>query len=103
MKRRTAVHASIGLAACLALTACGSAHSAGGTTGPATLTVALSSPPNCLDPAQSATGQFLDYIDPAYATLLTLGADGTIGAGLAAKWGYAGTGNTRFQLTLRSG
>ncbi|MGW1718313.1 ABC transporter substrate-binding protein [Streptomyces sp. NPDC002156] len=106
MKRRTALQASIGVVATLALAACGGGQTDagnGGSTGPVNLTVALSSAPNSLDPAQVAVGPFLNYMDPAYATLLTRKADGTLGAGLADKWGYIGQGNTKFELRLRKG
>lgn len=90
----------------LALAACGGAGKGSadqGSAGPATVTIALSSPPNSLDPAQSATGLFLNFVDPAYASLLTRDAAGKLAAGLADKWGYVGTGNTKFSLTLRAG
>jgi peptide/nickel transport system substrate-binding protein len=104
MKRRTVLHVSLGVVTSLALAACGGGqgNSTGGA-GSAALTVALSSAPNSLDPSQIAVGPFLNYMDPAYATLLTRKADGTLGAGLADKWGYVGTGNTKFQLHLRAG
>ncbi|MFE3036606.1 ABC transporter substrate-binding protein [Streptomyces canus] len=104
MKRRTVLQASLGVVASLALAACGGGqgNKAGGA-GSDTLTIALSSAPNSLDPAQIAVGPFLNYMDPAYATLLTRKADGTLGAGLADKWGYVGRGNTKFELHLRKG
>ncbi|GAA3829170.1 ABC transporter substrate-binding protein [Streptomyces phyllanthi] len=104
MKRRTALQASIGVAASLALAACGGGQTSGsGSAGPVDLTIALSSAPNSLDPAQIAVGPFLNYMDPAYATLLTRKANGDLGAGLADKWGYVGKGNTKFELHLRKG
>lgn len=103
MKRRTALQASIAVVASLALTACGGGETSGDNAGPVDLTIALSSAPNSLDPAQIAVGPFLNYMDPAYATLLTRKADGTLGAGLADKWGYVGKKNTKFELHLRKG
>lgn len=106
MKRRTALQASIGVVATLTLAACGGGQSdngSGGSAGPVNLTIALSSAPNSLDPAQVAVGPFLNYMDPAYATLLTRKADGTLGAGLADRWGYVGKKNTKFELHLRKG
>ncbi|WP_327731388.1 ABC transporter substrate-binding protein [Streptomyces sp. NBC_00487] len=103
MKRRTALQVSIGVVASLALAACGGGTTSGGSAGPVDLTIALSSAPNSLDPAQIAVGPFLNYMDPAYATLLTRKADGTLGAGLADKWGYVGKKNTKFELHLREG
>ncbi|MEU0671960.1 ABC transporter substrate-binding protein [Streptomyces sp. NPDC006172] len=104
MKRRTVLHASIGTVATLALAACGggSGTSDGGG-GLTTVTLGMSSAPNSLDPAQVATGPFLNYVDPAYATLLTRDADGALAAGLADRWGYVGKGNTAFQVRLRKG
>ncbi|WP_432194292.1 ABC transporter substrate-binding protein [Streptomyces sp. bgisy027] len=104
MKRRTVLQTSLAVVASLALAACGGGDgndNAGA--GPVDLTIALSSAPNSLDPAQSAVGPFLSYVEPAYATLLTRKADGTLGAGLAEKWGYVGKGNTKFELRLRKG
>jgi peptide/nickel transport system substrate-binding protein len=102
MKRRTVLQSSLGVVAALALAACGGGqgNSTSGA-GSATLTIALSSAPNSLDPAQVAVGPFLNYMDPAYTSLLTRKADGTLSAGLADKWGYVGSGNTKFQLKLR--
>ncbi|MFE3857285.1 ABC transporter substrate-binding protein [Streptomyces griseorubiginosus] len=104
MKRRTVLHASIGAVAALTLAACGGGNGTGtGSSGSATLTIGMSSAPNSLDPAQIATGPFVNYLDPAYASLLTRSADGALAPGLADKWGYVGNGNTEFKLQLRSG
>ncbi|WP_105974285.1 ABC transporter substrate-binding protein [Streptomyces geranii] len=103
MKRRTALQASIGVVATLALAACGGGDTGAATAGPANLTIALNSAPNSLDPAQVAVGPFLNYMDPAYASLLTRKADGTLVGDLADKWGYVGSGNTKFQIVLRKG
>lgn len=106
MKRRTVLHSSIGVVTALALAACSAGNSNtgdNGSAGPADLTIALNSAPNSLDPAQAAVGPGLNYTDPAYATLLSRKADGTLAAGLADKWGYVGSGNTKFRLSLRKG
>ncbi|MFJ9711654.1 ABC transporter substrate-binding protein [Streptomyces sp. NPDC101234] len=103
MKRSTVLQASIGVVAALALAACGGGKSDSGGAALDNVTLGMSSAPNSLDPAQVATGPFLNYVDPAYATLLTRNADGTLAAGLADKWGYVGSGNTTFQLRLRNG
>ncbi|GAB2889115.1 ABC transporter substrate-binding protein [Streptomyces deserti] len=106
MKRRTVLQASIGVVTALALAACSAGNSdtgGNGSAGQANLTIALNSAPNSLDPAQVAVGPFLNYMAPAYASLLSRKADGTLGAGLADKWGYVGKGNTKFQLSLRKG
>ncbi|CBG75594.1 MULTISPECIES: ABC transporter substrate-binding protein [Streptomyces] len=105
MKRRTALQASIGVVVTLTLAACGGGQSdsKGAGAGPVDLTIALSSAPNSLDPSAVAVGPFLNYMDPAYATLLTRRPDGSLGAGLADKWGYVGKKNTTFELRLRKG
>jgi peptide/nickel transport system substrate-binding protein len=107
--RRTAV-LGLALAAAIPLTACaggsgGSTGSSSGQSGTAggTITMGLSSAPVSLDPSTSATGLYVNYIVPAYASLLDEGSSGQIIAGLADKWGYVGSDNETFQLTLRSG
>ena len=77
MKKATTLSAALGLTASLTLAGCAGAGSSAGSVS-TTLTIALTSQPNSLDPAQSATGAYLSYIDPAYATLLTLNSDGSI-------------------------
>jgi peptide/nickel transport system substrate-binding protein len=105
MRIRPVLSILLAATAALAPAACGTGgdSSTGGGTAAKTVTIALTSPPNSLDPAQSASGLFLNFIDPAYGSLLTRDADGALAAGLADKWGYEGTGNTKFTLKLRSG
>ena len=107
--RRTAV-LGLALAAAIPVTACaggssGSSGSSGGQSGTAgnTITMGLSSAPVSLDPSTSATGLYVNYIVPAYASLLDEGGSGQVIAGLADKWGYVGSDNETFQLTLRNG
>jgi peptide/nickel transport system substrate-binding protein len=108
--RRTAV-LGLALAAALPLAACannggGTSSSSGGAqsgTASSTLTIGLSSPPVSLDPSTSAVGLYVNYVVPAYASLLDEAANGQIVAGLADKWGYVGSNNETFQLTLRNG
>ncbi|HEX3650314.1 MAG TPA: hypothetical protein VHV49_17960, partial [Pseudonocardiaceae bacterium] len=92
------------LATALAASAC----SAGGTTSTAQaggqLTMIISAQPASLDPG-------LMNVDPnnlaldqlAYAPLIRKAPDGTFGPALASRFGYVGTGNTAFSMTLRSG
>src|SRR5437660_2504044 len=68
-----------------------------------TLTIALPSPPVSLDPSKAATGAYINYVEPTYASLLNRATDGTIVGGLADKWGYVGDGNTNFEFSLRKG
>jgi peptide/nickel transport system substrate-binding protein len=63
----------------------------------------LSSAPVSLNPSTSAVGLYVNYIVPAYASLLDEGQNGQIIAGLADKWGYVGSDNEAFQVTLRTG
>ncbi len=69
----------------------------------ATLTIALASPPVSLDPSKAATGVYINYVEPTYASLLNRDTDGTIVEGLADEWGYVGDGNTQFEFSLRDG
>ncbi|HEX5118417.1 MAG TPA: ABC transporter substrate-binding protein [Pseudonocardiaceae bacterium] len=90
----------------LALPACGAG---GATTGASTgqtgqLTMIISAQPASLDPG-------LMNVDPnnlaldqlAYEPLIRKAPDGTFGPALATRFGYVGTGNTAFSMTLRSG
>lgn len=51
--------------------------------------------------AGSAPFQWFDSL--AYDSLIQLGPDGQLEPGLATSWGYVGSGNKTFQLTLRPG
>lgn len=70
-----------------------------------TLTVASTTPPNSLDPAQSANGTPARwFVDPTYASILQLDPDtGEVIAGLADEWEYVGDDNTGFTFRLRDG
>jgi len=101
--RRTAV-LGLAIAAALPLTACAGSHgSANGGSQSDTITMSMPSAPISLNPSTSATGLYINYITPAYASLLDEGQNGQIIAGLADKWGYVGSDNEAFQLTLRTG
>jgi peptide/nickel transport system substrate-binding protein len=102
MKRRMLAVAAIVAASTLALSACGTGSTKAGAHDD-TLTVALSTPPVSLDPAKTQGGPGSWYTQAAYGSLLNLSADGKITAGLATKWGYVGSDNKTFDLTLRSG
>lgn len=80
-----------------------SGGSAGGSAGggrSGTLTIAFSSATQTQDPATSASPLY-DF--PAYDSLIYQAADGTYEPDLATSWGYVGSGNKTFQLTLRKG
>ncbi|MFJ9821896.1 ABC transporter substrate-binding protein [Streptomyces sp. NPDC101151] len=86
-----------------AATACGGSD-AGGSGGQGdTLTVVAAGAPASLDPAKANVGSDNWFVNLAYDTVLRQGPNGRTGPGLAAKWGYVGTGNTDFTFTLRSG
>jgi len=109
MKNRFTLKKSVltGAALCVALavilTGCSTANQSESSGVGGTLTVASTTAPNSLDPAQSANGAPSRwFIDPAYATLLTLNpTTGAPEAGLADKWGYVGSGNDTFEFQLR--
>jgi peptide/nickel transport system substrate-binding protein len=65
-----------------------------------TLTIAFSSATQTQDPATSASPLY-DF--PAYDSLIYQAPDGAYEPDLATAWGYVGTGNKTFQLTLRKG
>ena len=99
---------ALAVAAAVALTAsaCGGS-SAGGSGGSGaaggTLTVASMSPPASLDPVKANVGSDNWFVNLSYDTLLRLGPDGKLEPDLATKWGYVGTGNKVFDLTIRQG
>jgi peptide/nickel transport system substrate-binding protein len=73
-----------------------SAASGGGTLNVANLTTAQ------LDPVLSPNGPGEEFLDPAYAYPFRETPSGKIVGDLATSWGYVGTGNTKFQFTIRS-
>ena len=87
----------------LALSGCAGGAAAPKPSPDKTLTIALASPPVSLDPSKAATGAYINYVEPTYASLLNRATDGTIVEGLADKWGYVGEGNTDFEFSLRDG
>lgn len=88
------VLAATGLAA-----ACGSpsAPAAGGV-----LRIGQFFPPTSLDPAK-AGGESQLFLQPAYDPLIYRAPDGGYQPRLATSWGYLGSDNKKFQLTLRQG
>ncbi|WP_158558161.1 ABC transporter substrate-binding protein [Spongiactinospora gelatinilytica] len=86
--------------------ACGGGGSAGriAAQNPDTLTIAVAAPPQSLNPALAGNGDPLIIpVELAYDPLIQLKPDGSLTPGLATKWGYVGSGNKVFELTLRSG
>lgn len=92
----------------LVVSACGSSSSAtqnskatSATKAPV-LTIAELSPPLSFDPSAAANGNFdIQFISPAYSSLIQYNTKGQMVPGLATKWGYVGSGSTKFEITLR--
>lgn len=95
----------------VAVSGCAAAGSAKGTPAAAaksqagtTLTLASTEGPPSLNPALGGTRDPNDYWDDlAYDPLIYREPNGSLAPAIAAKWGYVGTGNGTFSLTLRSG
>jgi peptide/nickel transport system substrate-binding protein len=80
----------------------GSTGDSGGTgaTG-GTLTVGWTSTPISMNPSVAAEGRPNIYYEVAYDSLLAWSPDGTVGPDLATSWGYVGTSQKVFRVTLR--
>lgn len=99
LSRREFTVAGLLLGAAATIGACGT----GQTGGPAnTLRIGQYWPPVSLDPAK-AGGESLLYLNPVYEPLIYRAPDGGHQPRLATSWEYLGTGNTRFEITLRPG
>ena len=68
-----------------------------------TLIVASSSAPSSMDAAHDDNGTGIWEAVLPYASLIDVSPTGQYIPGLATSWHYIGTGNTRFELTIRSG
>ncbi|HWU57819.1 MAG TPA: ABC transporter substrate-binding protein [Microbacteriaceae bacterium] len=102
MNRRLAILAAMAIASAVILSGCSGGGHAEKTSDPTTLTLGVATAPVSLDPLKAATGSPNRwYQDPAYAALLTTSSDDKLEAGLATKWGYVGTDNKTFEVTLR--
>ncbi|WP_051943966.1 ABC transporter substrate-binding protein [Streptacidiphilus rugosus] len=104
MTRRRTATALTALALLAApMTACGgSSGGAGGASGD-TLTLVAAAAPASLDPAKANVGSDNWFVNLTYDSLLRMGPGGTVGPDLATSWGYVGSGNREFTLTLRDG
>jgi peptide/nickel transport system substrate-binding protein len=89
------------LAAALVSTALAACGGKGSSSDSSTLNVGLPAIalPTDFNAAKGVSAQY--FFDLAYAPLIHLNDDGTFGPGLAKSFGYVGTGNTKFDLTLR--
>jgi peptide/nickel transport system substrate-binding protein len=90
--------------------ACGSAGGSSATTAaaqsqnPTVLTVASAIAPNSLNPALGGSTDPQQYFfELDYDTLIGVDASGGYVPDLATKWGYVGSGNKTFDVTLRPG
>jgi ABC-type transport system substrate-binding protein len=106
--------AGLGALSLTLLTACsgggGAANAGGGTsTGTSasavsqTLTVAVTGPPVSMDPSHADNGNGLYPMELAYEPLIWENDNGSLTGGLATSWRYVGSGNTKFELTIRPG
>src|SRR6266581_1912590 len=101
-KRALAIFA----AAAIAVAGCSSKSNGGNAAKPKsdTLTIALSTATDTLNPILGGNiDPLLIFEELVYAPLIYLKPDGSFAPGLATSWGYVGTGNRVFDLTLRSG
>jgi len=101
---------AISLAAAVGLVIAGCSSSSGPSSAPhggaargGTLTVGTDFSNGSLDPAKADPGTDPIYLDPLYAPLIRFGTNGQLQGVLATSWGYVGSGNKVFQLTLRPG
>jgi peptide/nickel transport system substrate-binding protein len=94
------------LASMLAVAGCTSGHSSS-TSGTGTghnLTMILTSQPTSLDPGtMNVDPNNLAYEQLAYDPLIRVTSDGTFTPALATSFGYVKSGNTQFQMHIRSG
>jgi peptide/nickel transport system substrate-binding protein len=110
MRPGIALAGAVLAAAALALAGCSSSSSTSGGTSSSnnnassarsgTFTVGMGEPATTMDPASVAPAAFAYY---DYDPLIHEEPDGTFVPDLATSWGYVGTGNKEFQLTLRQG
>ena len=105
-----ALTAAVGALTLLPLAAaCGSAGGSSAATtvqsqNPNVLTVASAIAPNSLNPALGGSSDPQQYFfELAYDPLIGVDANGSYVPDLATKWGYVGSGNKTFDITLRSG
>lgn len=108
-KPRLALTAAVGTLTLFPLAAaCGSAGGSSATTvqsqDPNVLTVASAIAPNSLNPALGGSSDPQQYFfELDYDTLIGVDSNGNYVPDLATKWGYVGSGNKTFDITLRPG
>jgi ABC-type transport system substrate-binding protein len=105
--RNLRIARALALVCCLVAAGCGGGSTASkGTTGKpipgGTLTVAVQSAPNSLDPG-TVDAAFSHFTGLAYDPLIYQASDGSLQPDLATSWKFVGSGNRQLDLTLRSG
>jgi peptide/nickel transport system substrate-binding protein len=95
---------AIGVATALTLSACSGTGGGGATSAKSdTLTVALTTPPQTMDPTGAGNGiPLIWYMNLAYEPLIKRDVDGTAKPGLATDWKYSDD-RLSFSLNLRKG
>ncbi|SEL30210.1 ABC transporter substrate-binding protein [Streptacidiphilus jiangxiensis] len=102
-RRRTATVLTACALLAAPLTACNGSSTGGGGTNGDTLTLVSAAAPASLDPAKANVGSDNWFVNLTYDSLLRMGPGGTVTPDLATAWGYTGSGNREFSLTLRAG
>lgn len=107
LKRRKIRYAPALGAVLLLTVACGAGEQTGSAEKSPTekpeITFGLKVGPVSLDPAKDGTGGYLIMRALTNESLIHQEPDGSFSPGLATEWGYVGTGNKEFELTLREG
>ncbi|MFD7462063.1 MULTISPECIES: ABC transporter substrate-binding protein [unclassified Streptomyces] len=67
-----------------------------------TLTIGIGAKPQSLNPGKNGNGgqNIVQWL--AYEPLIRMNSDGSYSPGLATEWGYKGSGNTSFEMTIRT-
>ena len=107
IRSRWAIVVAVALCVGFTSSACsnGTANSSGGSgsssgSDDGTLTIAVQELIG-LNPATTGYNQVTDWL--AYEPLIRENSNGSYSPGLASSWKYVGTGNTHFEMTIRSG
>jgi peptide/nickel transport system substrate-binding protein len=105
IRPRWTIAAASALAIGIVSSACSSsgtsaANDAAGSNSNATLTIAVDATDG-FNPATAGYQQITTWL--GYEPLIRENANGSLTPGLATKWQYIGTGNTLFEMTIRSG
>jgi len=94
---------AVAAALALALTGCVGGGSGGGGSKNESLSIGALVDVVSFDPSQSDVGHYMQYLQPAYDTLIWLDDQGELQPMLATSWEYTDAGNTVLELKLREG